>query len=294
MATTKQAAPAKKSEGFQGVRGAFWIIVVCAIIAFTLFFTWFGNDMHFQAPGVQDHPADIWGTIYKGGVIVPVIHTLLLTVLAMTIERWLALKTATGTGALPKFVANIKAALNANDFAKAEQLCNKQRGTVANVVMASLNAYKSMESGANASLKKAQKVSYCTALLVEELLSLSEIICVQSCLDVCNELRKSTCTCSGLKSQPTLDCHSQHCEQQCVDNWYDYTTFVDSTPNVCWVILYTWSLEVHVVTEPCEEQCECDDSTYHDDPECASYSLKALRLLSWGCLFCSCHNFTFF
>ena len=107
MATTKQTAPAKKSEGFQGVRGAFWIIVVCAIIAFTLFFTWFGNDMHFQDPGVQDHPADIWGTIYKGGVIVPVIHTLLLTVLAMTIERWLALKTATGTGALPKFVANI-------------------------------------------------------------------------------------------------------------------------------------------------------------------------------------------
>ena len=99
MATTKQAAPAKKSEGFQGVRGAFWIIVVCAIIAFTLFFTWFGNDMHFQDPGVQDHPADIWGTIYKGGVIVPVIHTLLLTVLAMTIERWLALKTATESAA---------------------------------------------------------------------------------------------------------------------------------------------------------------------------------------------------
>ena len=42
--------------------------------------------MHFQDPGVQDHPADIWGTIYKGGVIVPVIHTLLLTVLAMTID----------------------------------------------------------------------------------------------------------------------------------------------------------------------------------------------------------------
>ena len=32
MATTKQAAPKKKSEGFQGVRGAFWIIVVCAKI----------------------------------------------------------------------------------------------------------------------------------------------------------------------------------------------------------------------------------------------------------------------
>ena len=159
MATTKQAAPKKKSEGFQGVRGAFWIIVVCAVIAFTLFFTWFGNDMHFQDPGTQEHPADVWGTIYKGGVVVPVIHTLLLTVLAMSIERALALKTAFGTGSLPKFVANIKAALNANDFGKAQQLCDKQKGSVANVVQASLNAYKDMESGANAALKKSQKVA---------------------------------------------------------------------------------------------------------------------------------------
>ena len=159
MATTKQAAPAKKSEGFQGVRGAFWIIVVCAIIAFVLFYTWFGNPMHFQGGDTNGHPADVWGTIFKGGVVVPVIHTLLLSVLAMSIERALALKTAFGTGSLPKFVANIKAALNANDFAKANQLCDKQKGSVANVVRASLNAYASMESGANASLKKSQKVA---------------------------------------------------------------------------------------------------------------------------------------
>ncbi len=159
MATTKQAAPAKKSEGFQGVRGAFWIIVVCAIIAFVLFFTWFGNPMHFQGGDTNGHPADVWGTIFKGGVVVPVIHTLLLSVLAMSIERALALKTAFGTGSLPKFVANIKAALNANDFAKAQQLCDKQKGSVANVLQASLNAYKDMESGANASLKKSQKVA---------------------------------------------------------------------------------------------------------------------------------------
>ena len=159
MATTKQAAPAKKSEGFQGVRGAFWIIVVCAIIAFVLFYTWFGNPMHFQGGDTNGHPADVWGTIFKGGVVVPVIHTLLLSVLAMSIERALALKTAFGTGSLPKFVANIKAALNANDFTKAQTLCDKQKGSVANVVQASLNAYKDMESGANASLKKSQKVA---------------------------------------------------------------------------------------------------------------------------------------
>lgn len=156
MATKqKAAAPKKNSQGFQGVRGAFWVIIVCAIIAFSLFFGWFGHSSHFHEGGVQ--PKDVWGTIYKGGVIVPVIHALLLTVLAMTIERWLALKTAFGKGALPKFVANIKAALKANDFAKAQQLCDQQKGSVANVVGASLKAYKEME--ATTGVKKSQKIA---------------------------------------------------------------------------------------------------------------------------------------
>lgn len=159
MATNaKTASPKKKSEGFTGVRGAFWIIVVCAIIAFVLFFTWFADASHF-ADESKTQPIDVWGTIFKGGVVVPVIHTLLLTVIAMAIERALALRTAFGKGSLPKFVQNIKAALNANDFEKAQQLCDQQKGSVANVVNASLRAYKDMESGANASLKKAQKVA---------------------------------------------------------------------------------------------------------------------------------------
>ena len=152
MATTQKAAPKKKSEGFQGVRGAFWIIVVC----FILFNFWMGREANF-ADASKETPINVWGTIYKGGVIVPIIHTLLLTVLALSIERWLALKTAFGKGALPKFVANIKDALNKNDFAKAQQLCDQQKGSVANVVYASLNAYKEME--ATSGIKKAQKVA---------------------------------------------------------------------------------------------------------------------------------------
>ena len=161
MATSTKPAGApkpaqKKSEGFTGVRGAFWIIIVCAIIAFTLFFTWFGNESHFT-DATKETPTDVWGTIFKGGIIVPVIHALLLTVLAMSIERWLALRTAFGKGSLPKFVTNIKAALNAGDFNRAQQLCNQQKGSVANVVSASLNAYKEME--ATPGIKKAQKIA---------------------------------------------------------------------------------------------------------------------------------------
>jgi biopolymer transport protein ExbB len=159
MATTQKTASPKKSQGFQGIRAAFWVIVACFIIAVCIFKYLLGNPANF----VGNDPAgavlngNLLGTIYKGGIVVPVIHTLLLTVIALSIERALALRTAFGKGSLTKFVANIKAALNANDFGKAQQLCDKQRGSVANVVSASLNAYKEME-GANG-LKRNQKVA---------------------------------------------------------------------------------------------------------------------------------------
>ncbi len=161
MATTQKAAApaAKKSQGFTGVRGAFWIIVVCFIAALCIFNFVLGDPAHFQGGDTNNHPLDILGTIYKGGYVVPVIHTLLLSVLCLSVERWLALKTAFGKGSLTKFVANIKAALRANDFTTAENLCNKMQGSVANVVLASLNAYREMDHGANASLRKSQKVA---------------------------------------------------------------------------------------------------------------------------------------
>ena len=159
MATTKQAASPKKSQGFQGIRAAFWVIVVCFIIAVCIFKFVLGNPDNFvnNDPTAAVKEGNILGLMYKGGFIVPIIQGLLLTVLALSVERWLALNTAFGKGSLSKFVANIKAALNANDFAKAQDLCNKQKGSVANVVSASLNAYKEMEN--TKGLKLSQKVS---------------------------------------------------------------------------------------------------------------------------------------
>lgn len=159
MATTKQAASPKKSQGFQGIRAAFWVIVVCFIIAVCIFKFVLGNPDNFvnNDPTAAVKEGNILGLMYKGGFIVPIIQGLLLTVLALSVERWLALNTAFGKGSLSKFVANIKAALNANDFVKAQDLCNKQKGSVANVVSASLNAYKEMENSKG--LKLSQKVS---------------------------------------------------------------------------------------------------------------------------------------
>ena len=159
MATTKQAASPKKSQGFQGIRAAIWVIIVCFIIAGCIFKFVLGNPENFVGgdPTAAVKEGNLLGLMYKGGFIVRIIQGLLLTVLALSVERWLALNTAFGKGALPKFVANIKVALNQNDFAKAQQLCDQQKGSVANVVSASLNAYKEME--ATKGLKLSQKVS---------------------------------------------------------------------------------------------------------------------------------------
>ena len=104
----------------------------------------------------NNHPLNMLGTIYKGGVIVPVIQTLLLTVLALSIERFFALRSAFGKGSLAKFVANIKEALAAGDLKKAQEICDKQRGSVANVVTATLRKYEEMEK--NTALPKEQKL----------------------------------------------------------------------------------------------------------------------------------------
>lgn len=160
MATTQaKAVSPKKSSGFQGIQAAIWVIVICFIAAVCVYKFVLGNPDNFvngdPANAVKD--GSLLGTIYKGGIVVPVIITLLFTVIALSVERWLALRTAFGKGKLPKFVSSIKKALNDNDFAKAQQLCDAQKGTVANVVGASLRAYKEMEGIQG--MKKAQKVA---------------------------------------------------------------------------------------------------------------------------------------
>lgn len=160
MATTQaKVNPKKKSSGFQGVKNAFFIILVCFVLAVLFFKYILGAPEHFVNgdPTQPVKDGNLMGTVYKGGVVVPVIITLLFSVIALSIERFFALRTAFGKSSLGKFVINVKQAITAGDMAKAQQLCDKQQGSVANVVGASITAYNEMEHTPN--LKRAQKVA---------------------------------------------------------------------------------------------------------------------------------------
>lgn len=159
MAATQKPAQKKQSTGFQGVRNAVWIIAAMFIVAVCIFKFVLGNPDNFVGgdPEGEVLNGNMLGTIYKGGIVVPVLITLMLTVLCLSVERYLAQRTAFGKMATTKFVVAIKAALAKNDFVEAKNLCAKQRGTIANVVGASLNAYEEMER--TQGIKKAQKIS---------------------------------------------------------------------------------------------------------------------------------------
>ena len=159
MATTQAKANQKKSSGFQGVKNAFFIILVCFVLAVLFFKYILGAPEHFVNgdPTQPVKDGNLMGTVYKGGVVVPVIITLLFSVIALSIERFFALRTAFGKSSLGKFVISVKKAIVAGDTAKAQELCDKQQGSVANVVGASIAAYKEMENTPN--LKRAAKVS---------------------------------------------------------------------------------------------------------------------------------------
>ena len=155
--TTKAAAPAKKSSGFKGVKDAWIILVICCIIAYCFYFFVLGDPSHFQGGDRNGHPADLMGTVYKGGFVVGLIITLLLSVIVLGVERFFAIKSASGKINLAKFTAQVKEAIKAQDFTKAKDLCNKMQGSVANVVLASINMYETVEK--DDTLKKSQKIS---------------------------------------------------------------------------------------------------------------------------------------
>lgn len=94
-------------------------------------------------------PGNYFGIIYKGGPIIPVAFTLLIMVIAFSIERFISLARARGKGSIDVFVKKIRMALEKGDIDGAISECDKQRGSVANVVKAGLKKYKEVENEQN-------------------------------------------------------------------------------------------------------------------------------------------------
>lgn len=139
---TKKQQPTQKPRS-KGV-SAFLVVIGCAIVAHLFFYLVCGADSNFDEKG---HPinGNVLGTLFQGGFVIPIVMTLLLTVLVLSVERFFALNRASGKGSTAKFVMNAKAKLEAGDIAGASKLCDDQKGSVANILKAGLIRYADVE-----------------------------------------------------------------------------------------------------------------------------------------------------
>jgi len=155
METKKKKGEGKKSHGIS----AGLVIGCCFVIAISVFLFIFGSKDNFVGGDPSNHPlpGNYFGTIYKGGPVVVIVMTLLLTVLVLSVERAFALSKARGKGNLLQLVYNVKKNLEKGDLKAADALCAEQKGSVAAIISAGLKKYEDMEKTTE-KLSKEQKL----------------------------------------------------------------------------------------------------------------------------------------
>lgn len=142
-----------------------WVAPILAIaIGFILWRFVLGNPDNFNKPDLSggfmpahEDPKSGLARMYQGGFIVPILIGLLLIVVTFSIERLLTITKATGKGNIGEFVRNIQYNLANKDVDKAIGLCDKQKGSVGNVMKQGLLKYKEMIT--NTELDTEQKVA---------------------------------------------------------------------------------------------------------------------------------------
>jgi biopolymer transport protein ExbB len=147
-APSKPTAPVKK-EGSGSTSSIFaaLAIPICFAVSISLFLFIFGDPSHYAGGDVEKGAAtDIFGIIHKGGYLVPVVMGYLLMVIVFSIERFMVIGKATGSASMETFVRKVQTALNSGNIAGAEAECDKQKGSVANVIKAGLKKYREMET----------------------------------------------------------------------------------------------------------------------------------------------------
>ncbi|MDZ4757050.1 MAG: MotA/TolQ/ExbB proton channel family protein [Bacteroidota bacterium] len=153
----------KKEESTSGFSAmfAFIVVPVAFIVGILTYVYVLGNPHNFQGGDIEKEPVkdgiEHWfGVIHKGGLIVPILLSLLLTVIIFTVERFVTIIKATGSQNINVFSRNIKNKLDTGDVQGAMLACDKQKGSIANVARAGLAKYKEMSE--NHELAKDQKV----------------------------------------------------------------------------------------------------------------------------------------
>src|SRR6478672_6424990 len=189
---TTSSVKATSVQPKKGGNAISWVApIVCVIAGYCIWRYLMGDPNGFAQPGEgwfwPEHkgPKDAFHRIYEGGIIVPLLIGMFLMVITLSIERFLTISKALGRGSIADFIRKVQYHLANRNVDAALAECDRQRGSVANVMKAGLRRYKEMMSNTEFNMEQKvasiqQEVEEATALelpmLQKNLVFLSTIV----------------------------------------------------------------------------------------------------------------------
>ncbi len=161
---TAAAKPASSVQPAKSGNSISWMApLACVIIGFLIWRFLIGDPSNFTKPDLNggfwpshEGAKTALARMYLGGIIVPILIGCLLTVLTFVVERFLTIIKATGSGNINEFIRKVQYHLANKNVDSAIAECDRQKGSVGNVMKAGLRRYKEMIT--NSELDTEQKV----------------------------------------------------------------------------------------------------------------------------------------
>ena len=134
-------------------------IILAFVAAYLIFTQWLGAPENFEGGNNKGHPlqGNLLGLMYKGGTIVPILITIVITLIIYFFERLITLTRVKGKARLNVFVSNVQQMLAEDRIEDAIVACDKQKGSLASVLKAGLSRYRALEN--DKELEKDQKIT---------------------------------------------------------------------------------------------------------------------------------------
>lgn len=167
MAETKPTATVRPTTSVQVKKSSNIISllapVLCIIAGYVIWRFILGDGANF-GKGAENggfwperhEPKTALSKMYLGGIIVPILLGTFLTMLTFVVERFMSISKATGTKNNADFIRQVQYHLANKNVDAALAECDKQKGSVGNVMKAGLHRYKDMIN--NNELSTDQKV----------------------------------------------------------------------------------------------------------------------------------------
>lgn len=142
--------------------------IVCILGGYGIWRFILGDPSGFKDPSKKEgfleafwpshhKPIGAFNKMYEGGIIVPILIGLFLMVIVFSIERFITIGKAQGKGSNAAFIRKVQEHLANKNVDAALAECDKQKGSVGNVMKAGLIRYKEMTT--NTELSTDQKIA---------------------------------------------------------------------------------------------------------------------------------------